>query len=85
MTKMLKFLLKVTVLDAIHLVSNAWKLVSSEIIKNCFKSAFRGQKPSDLYKDLKLANGFTSQLNLMKHNLTWIVEMVMKVMRTKMT
>ena len=50
---------KITVLDAIHLVSNAWKLVSSEIIKNCFKSAFRGQKPSDLYKDLKLPTGFT--------------------------
>ena len=53
------FAKKVTILDAIHLVSNAWKLVTPETIKNCFRSAFKGQKPSDLYSDLELPTGFT--------------------------
>ena len=37
--------------------------VTSETIKNCFTSAFKGQKPADLYKDLKLPIGFTIESN----------------------
>ena len=38
------FAKKTSVLDAIHLISQAYKFVTSETISNCFQNAFKGEK-----------------------------------------
>ena len=62
---------KISILDSVHLVSEAWRLVKPETIANCFKSAFKGKnlEVQRLYNDIDLPaefnlETFTMQLDL---------------------